>query len=84
MVLARMRGLDALPMWVVYDHPSDYPNNYVARLWVWDDEAGAYVATDEQMVCPDLDVIRRQLHLRGLVKLDRQRGDDTVILETWL
>ena len=22
-----------ISMWVVYDHPKDYPDSYVARLW---------------------------------------------------
>lgn len=23
----------ALPMWVLYEHPSDFPSHYVLRLW---------------------------------------------------
>jgi hypothetical protein len=67
-----------LPMWVVYDHPSDFPNNYVARRWHGER------ATSDLMVCPDLEVIRRQLRLRGLYKLDRWEGDDPMIVEVWL
>ena len=25
--------MSELSMWVVYDHPSDFPDRYVARLW---------------------------------------------------
>lgn len=67
-----------LPIWVVYDHPNDFPNIYVARLWV------GLRATEEFIVSPDLEGLRDVLIGRGLVKLDRMEGDDPAILETWL
>ena len=72
-----------LPIWVVYDHPADFPDAFVARQHIaTGDGAGpttAYITGD------DLDAIRRFLQqLLGLVKRDRQPDDDPVIVETWL
>jgi hypothetical protein len=67
-----------LAIWVVYDHPKDYPNNYVAREWRGEAATGNY------MVCPDLELLRGELINMGLVKLMPMDGDDPVILETWL
>lgn len=73
-----MQRPEQLSIWVVYDHPRDYPSNFVARRFEGEE------ATKDIMVCPDLEVIRRQLYLRGLVKLGRWEGDDPAIVEVWL
>ena len=70
--------MNGLPIWVVYDHPKDFPNNYVARLWIGEKLTG------DMMIAPDIDMLRDELERRGLVKLMPQEGDDPVILETWL
>lgn len=71
-----------LVMWVVYDHPKDYPRDYVARQFF----AGANIilATDETITAGDLDTLRRVLESKGLVKIERAMSDDPVIVETWL
>lgn len=74
---------DALIMWVVYDHPSDFPDEYVARKHVVL-SGGAYGPTPEIMLSRSLDELRDGLEALGLVHLDRMEGDDPVILETWL
>jgi hypothetical protein len=72
---------DRLPMFVVYDHPSDHPDHYVARLWVTLPEAAP---TNVLLKHPDLDVIRDELERLGLAHLARQAADDPKILETWI
>ena len=67
-----------LSIWTVYDHPSDFPNNYVARRF--DGET----PTGDIMVCPELEQIREQLRSLGLVQIARMDGDDPKILETWI
>jgi hypothetical protein len=67
-----------LPIWVVYDHPSDLPDHYVARLW-----RGAQT-TSVAIIDTDLERLRETLERMGLVHLDRMEGDDPAILETWL
>lgn len=79
-----MSALDQLPMWVVYDHPKDFPRNYVARRWEWNDVAQDYFATPELMVAPDVDMIRTELQKRGLVRLERHEDDGPKIMETWV
>jgi hypothetical protein len=69
---------EGLQIWVVYDHPSDFPNNFVARCFINN------VPTASIMVCPDLGKIQDQMVEMGLVKLMPMPGDDPVILETWL
>lgn len=73
---------DPLPMWTVYDHPSDYPNNYVARqVLIWKDGSQT---SPQFMIGPDLKMIREQLMMMGLTCIGRQPGDDPVIVEVWL
>ena len=67
-----------LPMWVVYDHPSDFPGSYVARRWEGE------LPTDAVMVAPDLETLRGMLADFGLVCLARHPGDDPKIVEAWL
>jgi hypothetical protein len=72
-----------LDMWVVYDHPTDFPDQYVARRWeVLRDE----MPTDDLKQHASLD------GLRGLIiaetpchyRMDRFDGDDPKIVEVWL
>jgi hypothetical protein len=70
-----------LPQFVVYDHPSDWPDFYVARLWL---------ALPEPTPLPlvlmdrDLDRLQTTMDALGMVKLMPSEGDDPVILETWI
>jgi hypothetical protein len=67
-----------LAIWVVYDHPRDWPNYFVARQWLGE------TATGNMILHTDLEQLRDMLEGLGLVHLDRMEGDDPVILETWL
>jgi len=70
--------MSALVMWTIYDHPSDWPNFYVARKWIGEEPMNVV------LLDADLDRLRETLARKGLVKLMRNEGDDPVILETWL
>jgi hypothetical protein len=70
--------VSALSMWTVYDHPSDFPDGYVARRF--DGEQ----PTSDVIESADLDLVRYSLAMKGLFCLARSPGDDPVILETWL
>lgn len=76
---------DSLSIWTVYQKPLDYPGQFVARRWESLVENGAPVsrATADVLVAPDLDGLRAQLPA-GLVRLERQQGDDPVIVESWV
>jgi hypothetical protein len=67
-----------LDIWVVYDHPLDWPDYFVARRWA------SETPTGDMILDKDLERLRAALEARGLVHLDRMEGDDPVILETWL
>lgn len=66
-------------MWVVYDHPQDYPACWVARKWIGEQP------TDAILVAPTLELLRKWLaDDMGLYRLDRFEGDDPIIKEVWL
>lgn len=71
-----------LPIWVIYDHPKDYPHVFVARRWLVDRRGER--ATDLLLIDEDLGRLRLEMEQRGLIRLDRQPEDDPVILETWV
>jgi hypothetical protein len=75
--------VNALPMWVVYDHPRDHPDSFVARLWLTLPEPGA---TPQLMTAPTLAELREkiQAHAPWMVMLARDVHDDPAIVETWL
>jgi len=66
------------PIWVVYDHPKDYPDHYIARRW------DGIIGTDDILKDAKLEVIQQELELKGLVKLMPNEGDDPRILECWI
>lgn len=72
-----------LDMWVVYDHPTDFPANYIARRW--------YIVPNEDPIvsreiipAAELDDLRYVLDGMGLSQLAHMDNDDPVIIETWL
>ena len=73
---------NTLCIWVVYEHPSDFPEWYVARRW----ELGSAgeVKTDETIMGRLLSEVRARLESRGLTMIPRFLEDDPVILECWL
>jgi hypothetical protein len=73
---------DTLSMWTIYDHPSDYPQGFIARRW--EISAGSAKPTDRTMVSPDLEPLRDRLGGMGLFRLDRAEHDDAKIVETWV
>ena len=70
-----------LPMWAVYDHPSDHPDHYVARRWLTLPQP---VPTHELRKATTLDELQQRFSSEGLAKLARMPSDDPKILETWL
>jgi hypothetical protein len=71
-----------LTMWVVYDHPSDMPEYFVARLWHI--APGMPHPTMTSLASLDLETVRQHLRDKGLDPIPRVQGDDPVILECWL
>lgn len=71
-----------LHMWTVYDHPADFPDCFVARLYVVGSGPN-FGATNRIVTGETLDAVRAQLP-PGLYNAGRQPGDDPKIVETWL
>lgn len=67
-----------LELWVIYDHPRDFPSCYVARLWL--DEQPTVI----MLVASQLDLLRRYLEQRGKYRMPRAEQDDPSILEVWI
>jgi hypothetical protein len=72
---------EKLPMFVVYDRPSDFPEHVVARMWTTLPEAKPIHFV---MRASNIERVRDVLEACGLVHLDRSPEDDPRILETWL
>lgn len=69
-------------MWVVFDHPLDFPNTFVAKEL--EITAKGHMPTGGLMVCPQLEPIWDQLEKRGLIRMSRHPSDDSKIIETWV
>ncbi len=72
----------SLDMWTVYDHPTDYPDHYVARKWLIKSTVAEPEPTDEILLETDLAALRMKLP-PWLYCLPRQDQDDPCIIETW-
>jgi len=71
----------AMVVWVIYDHPRDYPHGFVLRP--------QFAVSGEVRACPQAWYARSADELRsilphGVTYLPRQPQDDVAILETWL
>ncbi len=69
---------ELLNMFVVYDHPKDYPAHFVVRRFEYDRP------TDDVQLFASLHDLRLMMMYRGLSCLTRNPEDDPVIVETWL
>ena len=73
----------ALSLWTVYDHPSDFPDTYVAREFLV--TAAGLQPTASTIQNDDLAVLRTTLLADfGLCQTARAADDDPKIIETWL
>jgi hypothetical protein len=68
----------SIDIWTVYDHPKDYPNDFVARKFI------NQYPTNEIIISHSLSELRKILESKGLQFFPTVEGDDPVIIETWL
>ena len=68
---------EAVNTYVIYDHPSDYPNSFAVRRFEW--------ATPMELIgiADTLDQARALLP-SGLYNLGRTHKDDPKIVEVWI
>jgi hypothetical protein len=70
-----------LSMWTIYRKPADYPDGYVVREWIIGAAAEPVPGEGKRAVTLEK---ARELVPPGMYKLNRQDGDDPVIVETWV
>lgn len=76
-----MIGIDVLPMWTIYERPTDYPDGFVVRRCVASKDG--VVHDLEAQYAPTLEEARKHIP-PGLYNLGRQPDDDAVIVEVWI
>jgi hypothetical protein len=73
---------EVLAMWVIYDHPKDFPNCFVARRW--EVSRAKTEATDRYTTAETIEELREIFQRQGLYRIPRAAVDDEKIVETWL
>jgi hypothetical protein len=68
-------------LWTIYKHPRDFPDKFVARPYF--SGPGWTTALSYKKLANTLKEIRAMLP-PGLHRMERQREDDPVIVETWI
>ena len=73
-----------LAMWVIYDHPRDFPDEFVARKWAIMAEGA--LPTGEVLTATSLEGIRSRIQLEAGMsgQLARSEADDPCIVESWI
>lgn len=72
--------MKGLIMWAIFDHPSDYPNYYVARSYIVRD-AGIQVIGGK--LFKKIGEARSFMMYNGLVCMGRSQDDHPKLLEVW-
>ena len=71
-----------LTMYLVYEHPLDYPEGYVVRAWHIVRGHTEPVPDPQSWKAPTLALARAAIP-EGLFNIGRRPGDDNHILEVW-
>lgn len=71
--------------WTVFDHPTDYPNECVARRWIARRD-GSVEQTNDIFRSVSLNQLREVLQAEypHLIPVPRMMRDDPTIVEVWL
>ncbi len=67
-----------VPIITIYDHPADYPDKFVARVW------DVNRPTNLAAVADTYEELLEAIPVNSMVKMARSPGDDPVIMETWI
>lgn len=70
-----------LNLYVIYDHPSDYPDCFVIRRWELDEPKEIVAFTNKIEVARQL---LKDTVGAGLVNLGKYNTDDPAIAEVWV
>jgi hypothetical protein len=73
---------ETLHLWTIYQHPRDFPDEFVARLYLVPGGPN-FGATSTILRGATLEAVRAQLP-PDLYNMGRQPEDDACIVETWI
>lgn len=71
-----------ITLYVIYDRPSDYPDNFVVRAWKLD-RFGKCLPSWDARLANDLESARSCIP-KGHMRFPRLKRDDPVIVEVWM
>lgn len=74
---AHTKHLRSVAIFCIYDHPTDYPDHFVVRLWDGEEPTHTIVLADTLAEA-------RAAIPQGLACIKRTKGDDPKIVETWI
>jgi hypothetical protein len=74
---------DRVYIFVIYDHPSDFPNKFVLRRQ-WATRDGAIHADDGCYTADSIEPLRQMMIERGAIQMPLFEGEDPAIAETWM
>lgn len=74
---AKLHRQTALPLICIYDHPADYPDNFVARVWDINKPTRLIALADT------LEDIRKTIP-PSMTRMPRSEKDDPTIVEVWI
>lgn len=67
-----------VPIITVYDHPADYPDKFVARVF------DLNRPTNMAAIADTYEELLEAIPTRSMARMERNPKDDPVIVETWI
>ena len=75
---ARLLKQTTIPIITVYDHPKDYPDKFVARVWDVDRP------TNLAAIADTYEELLEAIPVHQMTRMEPNPKDDPVIRETWI
>lgn len=75
---SRLVRQTTFPIITVYEHPADYPDKYVARVFDMNRPTNLAVIADTY------EELLEAIPTRNMARMERNPKDDPVIMETWI
>lgn len=75
---ARMLKQTTIPIITVYDHPADYPDKFVARVW------DVNRPTNLAVIADTYEELLQAIPTGQMTRMEPSQKDDPVIRETWI
>lgn len=72
-----------ITFWVIYDHPKDFPTEFVGRRQHIDSKGQLFFDNDLFARGPTIEDVRAKVPA-GCVRFEPMGEDDPVIVETWM